>query len=298
MPRVATVCLVAGCFAIGLWSAVAAAGTDKGEKFEKVDRASWSAVRAPTAGAAQAIGGYAKGCVAGAVALPPEGPGYQVIRLQRSRYYGHPVLIQFLRDFGRRMEQAHLGTALVGDMSQPRGGPMSFGHASHQIGLDADIWLRLDLPSLPREKRENLQEVRMTTGSVVRVNPEVFTTRQMEMIRLAASDPRVSRIFVNPAIKLALCQRTWADRSWLRLIRPWWGHDAHFHIRLHCPADSPDCEEQKALPAGDGCEDDLLSWLPKAYPLESKPIPASARPAKALLPVACRKVLSTSSKAK
>ena len=29
---------------------------------------------------------------------------------------------------------------LIGDMSQPRGGPMLNGHSSHQIGLDVDIW--------------------------------------------------------------------------------------------------------------------------------------------------------------
>jgi murein endopeptidase len=28
---------------------------------------------------------------------------------------------------------------LIGDMSQPRDGPMLYGHSSHQIGLDVDI---------------------------------------------------------------------------------------------------------------------------------------------------------------
>ena len=31
----------------------------------------------------------------------------------------------------------------VGDMAQPRGGPLPFGHASHQTGLDVDIWFTL-----------------------------------------------------------------------------------------------------------------------------------------------------------
>ena len=46
---------------------------------------------------------------------------------------------------------------LVGDISQPRGGPMFTGHASHQIGLDADVWLT-PMPdrTLSRAERESM----------------------------------------------------------------------------------------------------------------------------------------------
>ncbi|MDQ0504761.1 murein endopeptidase [Xanthobacter agilis] len=113
--------------------------------------------------APEAIGFYSKGCLAGAEELPvtgPEanGPLWQVMRLSRNRNFGHPVLVAFLERFAQRVtEVSSWRGILVGDMSQPRGGPMLTGHASHQVGLDADIWLT---PSpgrmLSREERENI----------------------------------------------------------------------------------------------------------------------------------------------
>ncbi len=91
--------------------------------------------------AARSIGGYAKGCLAGAVALPINGPTWQVMRLSRNRNWGHPLLIAFLERLAQGAKKVGWNGLLVGDMSQPRGGPMLTGHASHQIGLDADIWL-------------------------------------------------------------------------------------------------------------------------------------------------------------
>ena len=46
--------------------------------------------------------------------------------------------IEFIEDlsgFARRIGWQGL---YIGDISQPRGGPMTSGHSSHQIGLDAD----------------------------------------------------------------------------------------------------------------------------------------------------------------
>lgn len=250
---------------------------------------SWHTVRGPSPGPARVIGGYTKGCIAGAVPLPQEGAGYQVLRLSRQRFFGHPLLIDYLRDLGRRLDKAHLGVALVGDMAQPRGGPMAFGHASHQSGLDADIWLRLDQPRLSPQARETVREVTMVDYGAQRVDAKAWTDAQGEMIRLAAGDPRVSRLFVNPLIKQALCRRGWPDRSWLQRVRPWHGHDGHMHIRLECPADSPSCEAQKPLPAGDGC-DEVDSWLPVAKPVV-RPIPAKPRPPHVALPAACERLL-------
>jgi penicillin-insensitive murein endopeptidase len=108
---------------------------------------------------------------------------------------------------------------------------------------------------------------------------------------MAAADPRVDRLFVNPAIKRALCRNYGGaatdDTAWLHRISPWWGHDDHFHVRLRCPADSPDCEPQKSVAPGDGCDADLESWgRPVAEP--AKPAIAPPRPPP---PPACRAVL-------
>lgn len=249
----------------------------------------WSHTGGPAPGPASAIGGYAAGCLAGGVALPAEGPGYQVIRLSRQRNYGHPALVDFLRGFGRKVAAAGLGTALIGDMSQARGGPMSFGHASHQIGLDADIWLRLDQPPMGHAAREHLEEIKYVDYDRRRVTGD-WSERQVELIRLAAADPRVARIFVSPSIKRALCERDWKSRDWLGKLRPWHGHDGHMHVRLSCPPGSPQCEEQSERPEGDGCDDDLQGWLRRAVPVSETP-PAQARPRNPRLPEACYGVL-------
>ena len=286
---------------VGLMAALLAAGDADAKSRKKKKPApipayatsvAWGAVTGPSLGAPRSIGGYAAGCIAGARALPPEGVGYQVIRLSRQRNFGHPVLVDMLRDFGQRVAHAGLGTALIGDMGQARGGPMPSGHASHQIGLDADVWLRLDLPPMGRAGRERLDEVKYVDYDRMRVTAD-WTDRQAKMIQIAASDPRVSRIFVNPAIKLAMCQRSWSDRGFLNKLRPWHGHDGHMHIRLNCPAGSPLCEQQAEQPEGDGCGDELMSWLDSAspaieHPPGHRPEPRVVRK----MPAACAPVLN------
>lgn len=217
----------------------------------------WGKVRSPSRGPARVIGSYGSGCIAGATPLPLEGVGYQAIDLTRNRYYGHPSLIAFIEELGRRAAGASVGTLLVGDMAQPRGGPMSSGHLSHQTGLDVDVWFRLDLPSLPRESREGIAQPEVVDPATGLVDPTLFGDRHAEMVRLAALDPRVDRIFVGAAVKKALCEREWEDRSFLRRVRPWPAHDEHMHVRLRCPDDSPRCRPQRPLPGNEGCGEAL-----------------------------------------
>jgi penicillin-insensitive murein endopeptidase len=224
-----------------------------------VAQGAWARIGAPSAGPARVFGGYSEGCLAGAVALPPDGPGYQVVRPARHRHYGHPELVAFVGRLGGRLAEAGLGTALVGDMAQPRGGPIS-GHVSHETGLDVDIWLRLDVPPLPVAERPAVNAVSMVDAVMGAVDPAVWGDAQAELIRLAAMDPMVARIFVNPAIKRALCARHAAgagdgghDASWLRVVTPWPGHDSHMHVRLNCPPGDPGCESQAPPPPGTGC---------------------------------------------
>ena len=266
-----------------------AAGSARAEDGRHV--VAWTQVRTPSPGAAQAIGGYAHGCLAGGVALALDGTGYQVMRPARRRYFGHPVLIDYLQKLGKRTHEAGLPLVALGDLAQPRGGPMNFGHASHQSGLDVDIWLRLDLPPLPRDKRDALSEVTLISGASHRVLRPGWTDAHAKLLRLAAADPRVDRIFVNPAIKYELCRRAGADRAWLRLIRPWYGHDDHFHVRLSCPPGSPQCEPQRSLPEGDGCGAELISWMPEAHPPAPKPPGQHHHPPDPDLPSACYRVI-------
>src|ERR1700686_4696765 len=174
------------------------------------------------------------------------------MRLSRNRNWGHPELIHFLEGLGTKVAKA--GTwrgLLVGDMSQPRGGPMITGHASHQVGLDADVWVTPMPPrKLTRAEREEMSATMVVADDRRDVDPKVWTLGHFAVIKAAASDPLVQRVFVNPAIKKALCRDAGGDRAWLQKVRPWWGHDYHFHVRLRCPGDTP--ELQPAAPVGGG----------------------------------------------
>ena len=242
---------------IGLWLACAAAAYG------------WDDVNGPAVGDPESIGRYAAGCMIGAARLPPDGTGYQAVRLERNRHYGHPRLVRFVGSLAQQTDDVGLGLLPVGDMSQPRGGPMIEDHASHQVGLDVDIFFRLDLPRLPHEQREDL-ELPSLVDQERRELDERFGEAQFELLRLAASDPDVARIFVSPFIKQAMCEQQWQDRSFLRRLRPWFGHEDHMHVRLACPADSADCIEQAEPPAGDGCGAELATWFDRG-PIPSRP---------------------------
>jgi penicillin-insensitive murein DD-endopeptidase len=249
----------------------------------------WASAVGPSRGPARVVGRHASACIAGAVPLPLAGPGYQAVDVARRRHFGHPVLVDFIGDLGRAAAGARIGTMLVGDMAQPRGGPMSSGHVSHQGGLDVDIWFRLDLPALPPSAREGIAQPTVVDPRTGRPDPALWTARHAELVRLAAIDPRVSRVFVGAAIKRDLCERAWPDRAWLRAVRPWPGHDDHLHVRLHCPTGSPDCEDQPALPDGEDCG---TAALAAAFAREraerDRPPPEPTR----VLPRACEGILT------
>lgn len=232
----------------------------------------FGAAPGPTGGAAAAIGFYSKGCVSGAVELPESGPSWQVMRLSRNRNWGHPQLVNFLIGLSQAAQQAGWPGLYIGDMSQPRGGPMVTGHASHQMGLDADIWLlppqSLQLSRAQREKISS-QSVVNRAGTAP---SGLWSSSHMAIIRAAARDPRVERIFIDPVAKVAMCDAERGDRSWLRKIRPIANHDYHFHVRLGCPAGSV-CKQQDVPPPGDGCAE-AAEWIKNRIdPSRVKPVP-------------------------
>ncbi|WP_243611714.1 penicillin-insensitive murein endopeptidase [Shimia aestuarii] len=201
-------------------------------------------------------GSYSKGCLAGGVELAETGPTWQAMRLSRNRNWAYPETVSFIRDLSAKAAaQPGWAGLYVGDMSQPRGGPMLTGHRSHQSGLDVDIWMlppkRLDLSAVERENLSSIS-TRRAKGAYVNDN---WTHGHHEILKAAAQDPRVARIFVFPGAKVRMCNDETGDRSWLRKIRPWWGHHYHFHVRLNCPKGARGCIDQDAPPPGDGCKD-------------------------------------------
>ena len=244
---------------------------------------------------AQSVGFYAKGCMAGGQALPINGPNWQVMRLSRKRNWAHPAMIDFLQRFTLSSSQASGWPGLlVGDMSQPRGGPMLTGHTSHQVGLDADIWLRpMPVQELTRAERENLSSVNVVASNGLEVDTSAWTNSHLAVIRSAAMQPEVQRVFVNPAIKKALC-RTETGQAWMSKVRPTSGHNYHFHIRLYCPKGDASCTAQESVPEGDGCDKSLDWWFTDEalHPKPVIPTPAPKPPLRMTdLPAQCRTVL-------
>jgi penicillin-insensitive murein endopeptidase len=252
----------------------------------------------PSKAAAHVYGFYAHGCLAGAEELPIDGPTWQVMRLSRNRNWGHPSLVKFLERLSGKAAKKGWPGLLVGDMAQPRGGPMITGHASHQIGLDADIWLSpMPNRTLTRQEREETSATMVVADSRLDVDPKIWTPAHVEVIKAAAQDPEVERVFVNAAIKKALCRDPGHDREWLSKVRPWWGHDYHFHVRLACPPDDKDCKPQPPPGPEDGCNQ-LAYWFKDSIIHPKPPDPNTPPPAPshgmtmAALPKECKAVLN------
>ncbi|WP_226898589.1 penicillin-insensitive murein endopeptidase [Mangrovicoccus algicola] len=269
----------------------------------------FSAKSAPSSGPAQAWGSYAKGCAGGLQALPESGPTWQAMRLSRNRNWGHPELISFVEDLSAQAARQPGWSGLyVGDISQPRGGPMSSGHASHQMGLDVDIWM---LPpkrlNLSRSERESLSSISVRSADQRSTNGN-WSPQHAAILEAAARDPRVDRVFVTAPAKIAMCRTAQrSDTAWLQKIRPIWGHNYHFHVRLKCPVGSPGCITQTPTvdtlsKGGNGCDETLNWWVTDALaPPKPSPEPVEPAPRKRgardyvleELPAQCRGVLAS-----
>ncbi|RUM98476.1 penicillin-insensitive murein endopeptidase [Pseudaminobacter arsenicus] len=222
----------------------------------------FGAAQLPAATAPKSFGFYSKGCFSGGMAIATDGPTWQAMRLSRNRRWGHPTMIRLIEKLSHDAVADGWPGLLLGDISQPRGGPMLTGHASHQIGLDADIWLT-PMPDrrLSAAERENMSATSMIRKGGLTVDERLWTPAHMRLLKRAASYPEVERILVHPGIKKKLCETVSGDRSWLHKIRPFWGHDYHFHVRIGCQPGSTACKRQEATPKSDGCDKSLAWWF-------------------------------------
>lgn len=261
----------------------------------------FSEKKLPSVGKPLAIGYYPRGCLQGAEALPVTGKTWQVMRLSRNRNWGHPELVKFLERFAPLAAKATgWHGILVGDMAQPRGGPLPFGHMSHQIGLDVDIWLT-PMPAhvLTKGQREKMGPLNLVSPDWKHINPKTWTAADIAFIRTAAEQPEVERVLVNAAIKKEMCQLQ-GDKhpAWMDKVRPWYGHNDHMHIRLKCPADSPHCRHQPPVPDSAACGKPLDYWFSDRV-LHPKPKKGGKPPKQIMLadlPAACKTVLNAPAK--
>ncbi|PYE87610.1 penicillin-insensitive murein endopeptidase [Phyllobacterium leguminum] len=256
----------------------------------------------PAVAPPQSFGFYSKGCLAGGIAIPVDGPTWQVMRLTRNRRWGHPRMIALLEKLSREgAAKDGWPGLLVGDISQPRGGPMLSGHASHQVGLDADIWLTpMPKRRLTDEEREKISATSMLKGDSLYVDPNIWTPSRAALLKRAASYPEVERIFVHPGIKKKLCDTVTGDRRWMAKVRPYWGHHYHFHVRISCQPGSPGCKPQEPINMNDdGCGKPLAWWFTdEPWRKPAKPVKPTkpVKPPRPMmlsdLPPACARVLN------
>jgi penicillin-insensitive murein endopeptidase len=261
----------------------------------------FSETKLPSVGKPMAIGYYPRGCLQGGVPLPVTGKSWQVMRLSRNRNWGHPELVRFLERFAPLAAKATgWHGILIGDMAQPRGGPLPFGHMSHQIGLDVDIWYS-PMPGhvLNKEEREKTSAINLVSADWKHINPKTWSPADVAFIRTAAEQPEVERVLVNAAIKKEMCHMQ-GDKhpSWMDKVRPWYGHNDHMHVRLKCPADSRHCRHQPAVPESAACGKELDYWFSDRVLHPKKKV--GGKPPRPLmladLPPACKNVLDAPAK--
>jgi len=267
-----------------------------GAQADELAKNLFGAQKLPSVAQPRSYGFYSKGCFSGGVAIATDGPTWQAMRLSRNRRWGHPAMIRLIEKLSHDAVADGWPGLLIGDISQPRGGPMLTGHASHQIGLDADIWFT-PMPDrrLTPTERENMSATSLVNEKTHLVIDRLWTPAHERLLKRAASYPEVERILVNPGIKKKLCDTVTGDRSWLHKIRPFWGHDYHFHVRIGCQPGSTGCKAQEPTPRSDGCDKSLAWWFTEEpWRPATGPQKPRARDVMTMasLPKECRAVLS------
>jgi murein endopeptidase len=348
---------------------------------------SWAALRVPSSDRqSQAVGGYSYGCILGAKAIPEKGKGFINIRRERNRYYGHPNVLSVIENIGKAMDEKKLMEMEIGDLSQAVGGLMPYGHRSHQIGLDIDIWFGLSKDRYEAITTDNFEAKHpsLVDRKTEEINQDVWDAqRHLLLLKTASEQESVNRIFVHWGIKHHLChlykqalgtltsehlahdqdglnqahdlskqelkaiseketqegdedssdedasdensndensndensndanqtnqhrsknsaqigeaqmpsnttdpskpksekEKIEANWQWIAKVRPWFGHDQHFHIRLSCPADSPLCESQGKI-RNLGCDEEELKKFSYRYKPPKPEIDESTKPEK------------------
>jgi penicillin-insensitive murein endopeptidase len=250
----------------------------------------------PAPGPPRIVGSANNGCIAGAVRLPDAAPGMMTVRHSRSQFWGHPDTIAGLKLLAQRAQAAGLPDLYMNDLGPPRGGPAP-GHASHQNGLDADVYLDISgpRPILTATQRDTIEPPGLVRPDQRGVDLSRWKPGHVTLLRIAAELPNVDRILVNAAIKKQLCLEVPAnDRAWLRRIRPWYAHAAHMHIHFRCPAGQKECIDIAPIPAGDGCDASLQWWFDR---LDEPPAPRKPGkpPPRPKPPAACAAIMAAPS---
>lgn len=207
----------------------------------------------------QSFGFYSHGRLAAATRLPDSGGGFVKILRPRNRRFASEDMIYLITKVSKELDQKfpnRRDAVQIGDVSAELGGLVP-GHNSHQNGLDVDIaFLRTNETMQNPDDVNGFREKFVSSG---KVSNNFDLERNWALAKLMVATGRPQRIFVNQVIKNAFCKlarekgELQSAAETLHRLRPYSGHEDHFHVRITCPLNSPKCEAQEEIPAGTGC---------------------------------------------
>ncbi len=187
------------------------------------------------------VGSHSNGRLRNGVQFPHDDPRFHVIAPWRA--YTCQRTVDGLRDAVDQVEALFPGTAAltVGDISRKGGGPMS-PHMSHQNGLDVDIgpyWADGEAQPVLSAMHPDRMDMDRTWALLEALVSD-------ENVQYIILDYRLQEAFYEYASELP-----WMDEAYLELIfqyprgpkhhegiiRHWYGHYSHFHVRFYKPED-------------------------------------------------------------
>lgn len=208
----------------------------------------------PDLGLARAVGFYSSGSLELAENFPDSGVGFYRLFLPRDRGWSTRSLINMITGAAASVVSHHPngGRLGIGDASRESGGYAS-GHASHQNGLDVDLrYYAVNQREMNPDATSGFDEQFVQSG---KLTSNFDLVRNWALVKSMVSTGMVSRMFVDPAIKAAMCVFKGSPEATeaLRRLRPYANHANHIHVRIRCPANSGSCIPQSEIPHGDGC---------------------------------------------
>ncbi len=207
----------------------------------------------------EAVGFFSNGKLQDSVSILNLGDEVHKLFMQRKRFYSTEELYDVVEDLTRyiRASETNSETLQLGDLSNEHGGNTN-EHSSHQNGLDIDIVYLTKNRKLQSKTAPFWQEEFVKNG---KVTSNLDTKRNLELFKYAVENHPVRRIFVDEVIKNHFCKYAkdndlLKDKKYvetLRRLRPAKLHTNHFHVRITCPKDDVNCQDQAEVPAGSGC---------------------------------------------
>ena len=189
------------------------------------------------------IGGHTHGRLSDGIPFPIDDPRFNVLAPWRA--YSAQSTIDGLVEAVEQVEALYPGTPAltVGDVSRKGGGRLS-PHMSHQNGLDVDIG-----PFWADGEVRPLAAMHPSQMDMDRTWALLEALISNEAVQYIILDYRLQQAFYEYARELP-----WMDEAYLEMIfqyprgpkhfegiiRHWYGHYSHFHVRFHCPEEFAD----------------------------------------------------------